>query len=300
MAKRERGEYRPIYVALVDGADFTKLSKWGRALFYPLKLSLGSLGIAAFPGAVAALSERSGMTVDEVAEAVAELESGGWLRREGNVWWLVRGLEFEPTLNANDRKHIAYVQREWHALPNLPIRNDFRDHYAPFFAASEGPSQGLPRAFDGSPKALGSTSPSPSPTTSPLPSPSGDDDIATALADPEHREAFLGYCRSARNGKAIRAIVRAVQKGTPGHGPGYPWHVIGQALLELQGKGSEFSEPGLRSFAQSISERRPPRPKIQTVTDDLGRDVPGIKQPDGSWKYLTPAEAKALGWEGAA
>jgi hypothetical protein len=297
MAKRERGEYRPIYVALVDGADFTKLSKWARALFYPLKLSLGSLGIAAFPGAMAALAERSGLRLDEVDEAVAELEASGWLRREGNVWWLVRGLEFEPTLNANDRKHVAYVQREWQTLPNLPIRNAFRDHYAQFFPASEAPSKGLDGAFEAPSKALGSTSPSPTP--SPLPSPSGDDDLATAFEDPSHREAFVGYCRAARNPKAIRAIIRAVQAGTPGHGPGYPWRVIGQALLELQGKNSEFSEPGLRSFAKSISERRPPRPKIQGVTDDRGVRRPAIREGEG-WKYLTDDEARAMGWDPAA
>ena len=64
--------------------------------------------------------------------------------------------------------------------------------------------------------------------------------------------------------------------------------------------GAPFSAQALRGFARKVRDRKPERPKIQTVTDDLGRDVPGIKQPDGSWQYLTPAEAKALGWEGAA
>jgi hypothetical protein len=310
MARRERGEYRPIYVALVDGADFTKLSKWARALFYPLKLSLGSLGIAAFPGAMAALAERSGLRLDEVDAAVAELEASGWLRREGNVWWLVRGLEFEPTLNANDRKHVAYVQREWQTLPNLPIRNAFRDHYAQFFPASAGPSKGLDGASEGASMALGSTSPSPSPTPSPLPSPApakalpgdGDDgdDVLRALEDPDHRDAYLGYRRAARDPQAVQAVIRAVQRGVPGHGPGYPWRVVGQALLELRAKGSEFSEGGLRGFARMVRDRRPERPRIDLVTDDLGRDVPAVRTAEGGWRYLTDDEARALGWTGAA
>ena len=122
----------------------------------------------------------------------------------------------------------------------------------------------------------------------------------STLTQPEHVAAYEHYFGLARVKVAYVAEVRAVAVGMPGHGPGFGWPVVGQALHEMAAAGAPFSAQALRGFARKVRDRKPERPKIQTVTDDLGRDVPGIKQPDGSWQYLTPAEAKALGWEGAA
>ena len=46
----DRGEFRPIYVALVDGPDFQVLSGQARWTFVTLKLTLGAVGIGVVPG----------------------------------------------------------------------------------------------------------------------------------------------------------------------------------------------------------------------------------------------------------
>lgn len=158
--RHDRGEYRPIFVALVHGPSFLKLSKWARALWYPIKLQLGPLGIAAVPGAVGVFADLTGLSFEEVDRARAELVAGNWLRIEGNVWWLVRGLEFEPQLDAKNQNHVTFVRREWGKVPNLAIRAEFVAAYPQWF---EGMGYALPNPSKGPPKAPPITAPAPAP-----------------------------------------------------------------------------------------------------------------------------------------
>lgn len=132
MAQGDRGESRSIYVALIHGPSFLALSKWARALFYPVKLRLGPLGISPVPGAVGVFSELTGMTFEEVQSARDELHATNWVRTESTVWWLIRGLEFEPGLDVKNVNHRIFVQREWLKLPNLKIRAEFAANYTPW------------------------------------------------------------------------------------------------------------------------------------------------------------------------
>lgn len=161
MGKLERGEHRPIYVALLNGPDFQALSRNARALFYPVKLALGALGIAVVPGGTAVFAEWTGMEIDEVEDAADELERQGWIRRDRNVWWLVRGLEFEPSMDSDNKLHRTFIARQWSQLPNLKIREDFRAYYARWFDATGGGIEGPSKA-----PAITSTSTSTSTTTS--------------------------------------------------------------------------------------------------------------------------------------
>jgi hypothetical protein len=169
---KERGEYRPVFCRLLNGPDFLALSGIARACWYPLKLRLPVTGIGVIPALVATLAEDTGFSEAEVRGALAELEtprSHGlpWLRRQGNVVWMVRGLEFEPTMYPADAKHRKYVQRAIEALPSLEIVQAFISHYGIWFGAPQGAPVAIESPTEGPSKALASTSTttSTSPTT---------------------------------------------------------------------------------------------------------------------------------------
>lgn len=101
----------------------------------------------------------------------------------------------------------------------------------------------------------------------------GVDDIAEALTEPHHRDAYLGFVRSARHPDALRAELRLVHEGL--HAPGgrpVPWPVIGQALHELRLADGRLSATSLGAFVQRIVRRAddPTRdPATQPSWDDL-------------------------------
>lgn len=187
----DRGEYRPMFCRILNGPDFRRLSGIARACLWPLKLRLPSPGIGVIPALVAALSEDAAFPEEQVRAALEELEarpSEGpsevvergvedrppWVRRSGSLVWLVRGLEFEPTLNPNDPKHRLHVQRAVAAHPTVGLIEDYKSRYALWFdriatptplGPSVGASNGLTRGSEGSSKGLRSKSPSPSPST---------------------------------------------------------------------------------------------------------------------------------------
>jgi hypothetical protein len=133
-------------VAIIHGPDYQRLSPEAKLALWTLKMLLGALGIAAVPGLLGALEECTGLDTTAVPYAVAELEREGWLARERNVVWLIRGLAFEPDLRVNDPKHRKFVQRAFGSLPRLPICERFQAMYATWFDA---PPEGLPRPSEG-------------------------------------------------------------------------------------------------------------------------------------------------------
>jgi hypothetical protein len=168
----ERGEYRPIFTRLVNGPDFKTLSADARSCFYPVKLRLPAAGIGVIPALEAVLVEDTALPLDQVSGAVKELESQGWIRRQGSVVWLVRGLEFEPTLNVHNTLHRKHIQETVKSLPTLEIVDEFRVHYADWFRdirdIKEGDSGAPPEAIESPSKASRSTTPTPTPSPTPV------------------------------------------------------------------------------------------------------------------------------------
>lgn len=137
-SKRERGEYRPIYEALVDGPQFQRLSSEARFVFFAIKLKSGAAGIRLIPGLRAALVEWTGLPEVRVEAALAELQEQEWIELEASVVWIVRGLEFEPSMDPSNVKQRTYLRRYCDTLPSRAIVARFRDRYAHWF---EGESQ---------------------------------------------------------------------------------------------------------------------------------------------------------------
>jgi hypothetical protein len=125
----ERGNYRSIYCALVDGPDFQAFSPGAKLVFYTLKMTLGPSGIDVVPALVATLVERTGADTGRIEKALAELDAAGWVKRERNVVWIVEGLENEPSLRLSNQNHRAKIASHVNGLPRLAIVEAFRARY---------------------------------------------------------------------------------------------------------------------------------------------------------------------------
>jgi hypothetical protein len=150
----ERGEYRSIPLALIDGPDFQRLPERARWVFVALKLNLGPVGIGVWYPAelVARLSAQSGASAAGVQDALMTLEREGWIQREGNVLWIVKQLEFDPHVKLANPKHRKMVQTVVGGLPRLAIVGRFIRYYELWFRADGephgSPSEPLRRAID--------------------------------------------------------------------------------------------------------------------------------------------------------
>jgi hypothetical protein len=134
----DKGEFRGIYVALVDDPEFQDLSADARAVFYPLKLKLGKSGIAVFYEE--SLPRLTGMPSERVRDAIRELSEANWLHVERNVFWLRNGLRYDPSNPLQQPNHRKAIEAHLTTLPKLQIVNDFAVHY------------GLVEPFDITPK----------------------------------------------------------------------------------------------------------------------------------------------------
>ena len=121
----DRGEYRPIYSAIIREPDFQALSQDARMLWFVLKLSLGPSGIGIMYDDE--LRELSG--VDDVESARNELVAGQWLVLEARIHWLRNGLRYEPNIRMSHEKHRTSIERHLASLPRLNIILDFASYY---------------------------------------------------------------------------------------------------------------------------------------------------------------------------
>lgn len=133
-----RGEYRSIYVSLIDDPDFQDLSADARGIFYVLKLKLGLSGIGIFMEET--LPRYTGIPFERVPEGLSELISKGWLKVERNVFWLRNGLRHDPSNPLGSKNHRTHIVNHIASLPKLAIVNEFARYY------------GLPEPFEIEPK----------------------------------------------------------------------------------------------------------------------------------------------------
>lgn len=298
----ERGEYRPMFCRILNGPDFRRLTPIARACLWPLKLRLPSAGIGVIPALVATLAEDTGFTEAEVREALDELQrspfegpsEGGerrpaWLRVEGTVVWLIRGLEFEPTVNPNDDKHRLHVRRTVASLPTVPLVQEYKSRYATWFqdepkgppkmptSSSQGPANGLTRPSEGSTKGLRSKTLTPTTNSKQIRAPS-----------PVFEEAWAAYPKRAANSKsqALRNWQARVADGEPESGmlagtKAYAEYIAREGTDPKYVKlGATFYGPD-RHFLTDYTDLGPPRKSgghdLQDEPDlDWETDEPGV------------------------
>lgn len=124
-----RGEYRGIHTVLVDETDFQALAPDSKLVWYTLKLQLGPSGLGTITAWRAVLGEQTGLTEDRLIRAVAELMEEGWLRKQENLFWLVNGLQYDPSVTISNEKHAKSVQKHLASLPKRAIVNAFAEEH---------------------------------------------------------------------------------------------------------------------------------------------------------------------------
>ena len=151
----DRGLYRSIRCVLLDGPDFQLLPERARWAFIVLKITFGPSGIEVwYPGELLhRLAALTGATTTQMSDVLSRLESAGWIRREGNVFWIVGQLDHEPGIKQSDWKHRRGIQRHVCGLPHVPIVREYVEAHRGWFTedgTSDGtPSEGLAWAFEG-------------------------------------------------------------------------------------------------------------------------------------------------------
>src|SRR5688572_23996241 len=91
-------KYRAVTAALLDDPEFQKLPSHTRLVYIALTATLGPSGIEErYPAALTQeILPRVGGTARKVVKALDELEAGGWIDREGRLFWCVRQLADDP------------------------------------------------------------------------------------------------------------------------------------------------------------------------------------------------------------
>lgn len=166
--KADRGAYRSIHTVIIDSPEYLALKPHAKLMLFTLKMRLGPLGIAMIPGMLAALSESTGMTMLQTADAMSELESGGWVRSEGSMVWLKNGLKYEPAYSPKNKFHLQKIMELLAALPRVPLVQEFKNYYAEYLGIEvEAVADLVPRkSGEGSRTIVGADS-----YDAPLPSP---------------------------------------------------------------------------------------------------------------------------------
>jgi hypothetical protein len=148
----ERGRYRSITTALINGPDYQRLTANARLVLLTMKISFGPAGIELkYPSVLhEELRHQTGLVTKSLAAALAELERERWIQRSSNVVWITEQLRYEPQLHSNNPKHVAGVRQHVLGLPRIPIVEKFRRHYAEYFPvqAIEGLSIANGKATD--------------------------------------------------------------------------------------------------------------------------------------------------------
>lgn len=157
----DRGEYRSIYVALVDDPDYRALSPQARLSLLSLKLILGPSGIGVVRALEAELVALTGHSAADVRGAIEELISGDWIAVESSVVWLRNGLRYEPSKPLSSENGRKGISAHLEALPRVRLVNRFAEYYGlPIpFPELESPPDPLP-----DPLRRGSGTPSEPPT----------------------------------------------------------------------------------------------------------------------------------------
>ena len=135
-----RGTYRGVYSSLFEDPDYQVLSPEARLCLLTARQCRQAGPAAIFVCYPAVLASQTGLTNDKVDAALSELETAGWIVREGLVLWVKNGLRYDPSMRLADKKHRRAVERAVSELPKLKIVLTFCDYYGitrPFEAPSK-------------------------------------------------------------------------------------------------------------------------------------------------------------------
>jgi hypothetical protein len=248
----KHGDYRPLYCSFWDDADIHAMSDEAYRVLTTLKGTLPAAGIGIVYQSV--LAERCGMLdrLEALELALNELEEPrtgrdcGWIIREKNVIWIVRGLYYEPSILPSNKKHRAYLRdRVLGPLGSAPIVTAFQREYAewfdePYWEAVEAEKKATGKGIEGVSKQHSSSNPSPNPsqdlTARRLAPPAQDDPEKAQLwaAIRAHLRTPDGVCPAGFSDARDGSILKALRKH----------HSTSALLSAIEGVGILRDHPG--------------------------------------------------------
>ncbi len=138
---KPKAPYRGIAESLPHDEEFQSLTPQAKLVYFFLCLQLGVSGIdVLYPET---LPRQTGLSSEDVQEAIAQLMRVDWLETGGNIFWLIDALRDDPTsFTLNNPNHRKSVQKHINALPRQSIVNRFAEYYSldyPFAELEESP-----------------------------------------------------------------------------------------------------------------------------------------------------------------
>lgn len=264
----DRGPYRSCFIAMADDADIHAMSGDAFKLFWMLKLTLPTAGIGVVYDS-ALIDRMGGISRDRLAELYAELEAPkpstdrGWILKDRNIVWVMRGLDCEPGMSAESPNHRTNVQGSVkQLLQRSPVVTAFKEFYWRWFIdVADWPPEAdsdkeIPKGIEGDSKGL----------TKGLTNPSQGDSEPEAVAvavqkqfntgevvDLDHPPAAGAVDAPAANSSAVKSTDSPAAQGAsnnPGKSPppaddaglGSLWQLLGECY-DLTGKPTAASKP---------------------------------------------------------
>lgn len=132
MASDHEGSYARVLRRILDDPDFCRLAAHVRHVWLTLIVcqEMGVLGIATIEERT--LERRTGLSADQVANAMRQLERTGVIRRDGAWVWLVNHLRFQPEAGgwARSPRTRKGLQRRICDLPRVSFLAEFVHLYS--------------------------------------------------------------------------------------------------------------------------------------------------------------------------
>lgn len=258
----ERGAYRSVVVAIVDGANFRELDPAHRWLLICLKFVLGPCQIGVIDALEHVMSEKTGLSVRVVRAGLVIIEGAGWIKRERNVVWIVDGLRFEPNYDPSDWKHRTAVRQFIASLPRLGIVAEFKAHYAPYFSENhnpiiEGPPQGPTNGPSNGVGSIETETETETELTTQQQQRAREDEsppLDRSFPDPRHLRAYQHFRGKHRLPASFDADLAAMENGMhPRVRSAVPWSVLGEALHEMAQKNADYSVRYFAGFVRNLA-----------------------------------------------
>ena len=128
----ELGWWRSIYGRLRDSPEWAELEADARLVFYTLKLNPSPSGIDHYH--FAGQGEwHTGLPLERIERAAAELEAEGWIEVERPLVWIVDSLAYDPAWKMSNARHRKALETHIRSLPRLPIVGRFIIRYVDWF-----------------------------------------------------------------------------------------------------------------------------------------------------------------------
>jgi len=129
----KRGIYRSVHSSLLDDPDWQTLSPNARLVFITLRVCRDASIAGIFRFYRSMLIDQTGLSEDEVNDALDELAAGDkpWalVDRQSRVVWLRNALRFDPVINLSNARHTLGVIDNLRCLPKSPLIPLFVEYY---------------------------------------------------------------------------------------------------------------------------------------------------------------------------